>query len=160
MLYAAFALLLIPSPQQASAPSLSEHDRTAAFTTAGLRRQGGTWRSDCGDPGTASYSGGDIETVRDLNGDGRPDAVLVEGSVYCYGMTGQGYWLVSKQADGKWRLLASGTGILRFLATKGTGGWPDMEIGGPGFCFPVHRFDGQAYRQHRLEYEGKACQRN
>lgn len=160
MFVAAFAFLLSPLPQQASPPRLTEPDRTSAFTAAGLRRQGGTWRSDCGDPGTASYSAGDIEMVGDLNGDGRPEAVLVEGSVYCYGMTGQGYWLVSQQADGKWRLIASGTGILRFLPTKGTGGWPDMEIGGPGFCFPVHRFDGRAYRPHRLEYEGKACRRN
>lgn len=160
MLVPAFALLLTPVAPQASAPALGDTDRRAAFAAAGMKRAGGKWRSDCGDPGTASYSAGDVETVRDLNGDGRPEAVLVEGSVYCYGMTGQGYWLVSKRADGTWRLLARGTGILRFLSTKGAGGWPDMEVGGPGFCFPIHRFDGRAYRYDRMEYNGKPCRRN
>jgi hypothetical protein len=47
--------------------------------------------------------------------------------------------------------------MLSFLTTKGVGGWPDIEIGGPGFCFPVERWNGKQYVLHRYEYEGKRC---
>jgi hypothetical protein len=84
--------------------------------------------------------------VTDLNGDGLPDAVISEGGTYCYGNTGQGYWLVSKLPSGNWKLMTNGTGILEFLKTKGTGGWPDVSVGGPGFCFPVERWNGREYK--------------
>jgi hypothetical protein len=49
------------------------------------------------------------------------------------------------------------TAMPNFLATKGVGGWPDIEMGGPGFCFPVWRWNGKAYALNRFEYEGKRC---
>jgi hypothetical protein len=53
--------------------------------------------------------------------------------------------------------MIGGSGIPEFLRTKGAGGWPDISIGGPGFCFPVARWNGKVYAQHRFEYEGKRC---
>ena len=72
-------------------------------------------------------------------------------------MAGTGFSIVSKQANGRWKLIANGIGIASFLPTKGVGGWPDIEIGGPGFCFPVERWNGHEYRPHGYEYEGKVC---
>jgi hypothetical protein len=153
-----------PSPATASSaapPSgqtqLSAADTSAAFQAAGFKNSGGQWRSDCDDPGTPSYSPGSIERVADLNGDGQPEVVIVEGGTYCYGMTGQGYWLVSQRRDGRWQLMDRGTGLVEVLATKGSDGWPDLSIGGPGFCFPVLRWNGRDYQQQRWEYDGKAC---
>lgn len=137
--------------------TLAAADQAAAFKAAGFSQRGGQWRSPCDDPGTASYSPGRIDQVRDLNGDGHPEAVITEGGTYCYGMTGTGYAIVSQQADGRWKLISSATGIPNFLGSKGAGGWPDIEIGGPGFCFPVERWNGKAYVLHRHEYEGKRC---
>jgi hypothetical protein len=37
------------------------------------------------------------------------------------------------------------------------GGWPDISVGGPGFCFPVMRWNGRAYVRRRMEYDGKPC---
>lgn len=136
---------------------LSPADETAAFKAAGYLLKGKQWRA-CDDP-TPTYTPGSIEEVRDVNGDGLPEAVITEGSTFCHGNTGVGYSLVSKQANGSWRLITNGTGILSFLTTKGVGGWPDVEIGGPGFCFPVQRWNGQKYVLHRQEYEGKPCRR-
>ena len=65
--------------------------------------------------------------------------------------------LVSKQADGKWKLVLEASGVPEFLKTKGTGGWPDISVGGPGFCFPVLRWNGRNYANQRREYEGKPC---
>jgi hypothetical protein len=157
ILFATAAVVLFSSPAFASSVELSTADQVAAFKVAGFTLKGKQWRSTCDDPGTASYTPGAIDEVRDLNGDGRPEALLTEGGSYCYGDTGAGYNLVSKQADNNWKLITSGTGMITFLATKGVGGWPDIEIGGPGFCFPVERWNGHEYALQRHEYDGKPC---
>jgi hypothetical protein len=152
------ASLFVLAPLVAApASELSASDQEAAFKAAGFTKRGQQWRSACEDPGTASYQPGNIETVRDLNGDGRPEAVITEGGTYCYGHTGTGFVLVSKQADGSWKSVYSATGMASVLATRGKDGWPDIEVGGPGFCFPVVRWDGREYKLNRHEYEGKSC---
>ena len=125
-------------------------DTAAAFKAAGYKAKGQIWFG-CAE--------GRLSEVRDINGDGLPEAILTEGGTECHGMTGQGYSLVSKQSNGTWKLVSGGTGILSFLKGPGVRGWPDIEIGGPGFCFPVHRWNGQTYVLHRFEYEGKRCKR-
>lgn len=135
---------------------LAPADSEAAFKAAGFAKAGGVWRS-CDDPGTASYTPGAIESVADVNGDGLPEAVITESSMFCYGNQGSSYVVVSKQGPGRWRRMTAGSGMVTFLKTKGVGGWPDIEIGGPGFCFPVERWNGRAYARVRFEYEGKPC---
>jgi hypothetical protein len=127
------------------------------FKAAGFIRRGSEWRSDCDDPGTPSYEPGKIETVEDINADGRPEAVVTEGGSFCYGDTGTGFTLVSKRADGSWAKLFQSTGIPEFLPTRGTGNMPDISVGGPGFCFRVVRWNGSNYADNRFEYEGKRC---
>ena len=147
-----------PAPATVGSPAstkLSPADEAAAFKAAGFAKRGNTWRN-CDDP-TPTYSAGQVDQVIDLNGDGLPEALIVEGGSYCYGNTGQAYWLVSKTTDGRWKLVTNNTGIAQFLKTKGSGVWPDISVGGPGFCFPVERWNGSAYKQQRWEYEGKPC---
>lgn len=139
---------------QAASPVL---DEAAIFTAAGFHQEDGHW-AKCGDPGTVSYTPGAIESPGDLNGDGLPEAVVTEGGSYCFGMTGQGYTLMSQQADGGWKLITENIGVPGFLDSKGADGWPDIEVGGPGFCFPVQRWNGSEYGTDRFEYEGKPCQ--
>ena|SRR6187551_251220 len=148
--------LSLAVPAAAQPATLAPADQAAAFTAAGFKRVDGQWRA-CEDPGTASYSPGAIEQVADLNGDGHPEAIISESSGFCYGMQGAGYALVSKQSDGAWKLITSGSGIPNPLQTKGAGGWPDLEIGGPGFCFAVERWNGSEYQLHRYQYDGKPC---
>ena len=38
-------------------------------------------------------------------------------------------------------------------------GWQDVEIGGPGFCFPVMRWNGKQYAVLRHEDRPRAPQR-
>lgn len=135
---------------------LGADDDAGAFGAAGFTLQSDGWHG-CDDPGTASYVPGQIEQLADLNGDGLPEAIISEASTYCFGNVGMGFSLVSKQADGVWKLLASGQGIATVLSTRGVGNWPDLEIGGPGFCFPVMRWNGTEYAPHRREYDGKPC---
>jgi hypothetical protein len=155
--FLALAALLPTSALAAPAPiSLTPADQTAAFRAAGFKKVGTQWQG-CGDPGTAGYSPGTIAEVADLDGDGRPEAIVTEDSSYCFGNTGTGYAVVSKLANGAWKLMTGGPGIVTVLKTKGVAGWPDLEIGGPGFCFPVERWNGRDYVLNRRQYEGKPC---
>lgn len=147
------ALLSVAATAQVA---LAPADRDAAFRAAGFLNTGGVWRG-CDDPGTAGYTPGSIEQVEDVNGDNLPEAVITESSSFCYGAAGAGYVVVSKQGPARWRRITQGTGMVRFLKTKGVGGWPDIEIGGPGFCFPIERWNGREYVRVRFEYEGKRC---
>ena len=159
---AAYSSEQAPPPPPAAgvtrpAPANAARDE-AIFRAAGFKKTRRGWESGCDDPSAGSvYEPGVIDQVKDLNGDGRPEAVVIEGGSLCYGNTGTAFSLVSQQADGSWKLIHESIGIPEFLATKGVGGWPDISVGGPGFCFPVMRWNGRTYVRQRMEYQGKPC---
>lgn len=142
-----------PASAQA-APKVGAAETAAIFKAAGAVQRGGKWLLCAEQPDS---TGASIDAYRDLNGDGRPEALLGEDGTFCYGFAGHGYQLLSKQANGSWKVMDSNSGFANFLKTKSKDGWPDIEVGGPGFCFPVLRWNGKAYALNRHEYEGKAC---
>lgn len=152
------SLLLVSTVSHGQAdpasPVVPKAEQAKIFAAAGAVKRGKGWTL-CGDD--PRNQGASIEVYRDVNGDGRPEAVVVDGSTFCYGFTGAGYVLLTRNATGKWTVIDGGQGMVDFLKSKGVGGWPDIRIGGPGFCFPVMRWDGEAYNLHRHEYEGKRC---
>ena len=150
----AVATVMAPAFAAPSVPMLPAAERAAIFKAAGAKLTHGKWLICADDPQAA---GATIDEVRDINGDGRPEAVVSEGGSFCYGATGTGFTLLSKQANGSWLKITDDVGIPQFLSTKGIGGWPDLSIGGPGFCFPVQRWNGKAYMVNRFEYEGRSC---
>lgn len=137
-------LWMIAAAAAAEAPP---PERAKIFRAAGFAQRNGRWEG-CGDPGTAAYEPGRIEHYGDLNGDGRPEAVVTEGSSYCFGNTGTGFTLLTRAATGAWRKLHQSQGVATFLKTRANG-WPELEVGGPGFCFPVLRWNGMAFARHR-----------
>lgn len=143
-------------PQPGDEAAVEQISDDEIFKAAGFEFSEGDWRK-CGDPGSASYEPGAIMERGDFNGDGFPDALVTEGGTYCFGMTGYGYTLVSRGPDGAWRIMDERIGIPEFLGTLGADGWPDIEVGGPGFCFPVMRWNGSEYVANRTEYEGSPC---
>jgi hypothetical protein len=150
----------IPAPAGASvepgtAGRLAAADQAAAMRAGGFVLKGGAWHG-CDGQSDARIA---PEDVRDLNGDGRPEVVITDESTDCYGMTGQGFALVTQGPDGQWRKVEGEAGIPTFLKT-GAGGWPDLEVGGPGLCHPVLRWNGQAYAFHHDKEERRgACRR-
>ncbi len=147
-------MLLLVAMLAASVPAA---EQAAIFKAAGFTRAGGKWHTDCDQPDSGYYGPGEIETYRDLNGDGRPEAVVTEGGSFCYGNTGTGFWLLSKQSNGSWKTLFQSPGMAEFLTTRGMNKMPDISVGGPGFCFSVVRWNGKAYVHNRFQYEGKPC---
>lgn len=146
------ALLALATQASAQAPAASGSaaDRNAAFRAAGLTQTGGRWVGCEGSPA-------EIE-VRDLNGDGRPDAVVTDSGIACYGRDEQGFRIVTKDANGAWKRLFENSGVPTFLTTRGAGGWPDIKNGGPGFCHAVLRWSGSDYVRVRWMAESPgAC---
>ncbi|TCM22283.1 hypothetical protein EDF56_101970 [Novosphingobium sp. PhB165] len=94
--------------------------------------------------------------LKDINGDGHPEALITAESTECFGMAGAGFQLL-RQTPAGWQLMANETGIATFQTTRGVDGYPDIEISGPGFCFPIARWSGSEYKTIRFAYEGKTC---
>ena len=82
--------------------------------------------------------------------------MVTESSAYCYGHTGTGFTLLTRSSAGAWTKLHESEGVANFLKTR-SNGWPELEVGGPGFCFPVLRWNGKAFVTHRHAYSGKRC---
>ena len=61
-------------------------------------------------------------------------------------------------ADGSDRTLRAD--LMKQLATRvpfEVPAAPELEVGGPGFCFPVLRWNGRAFAPSRHAYDGKPC---
>jgi hypothetical protein len=89
----------------------------------------------------------------DLNGDGRPELSVNGGNTCSAGSTGAVLWLLGRGPDGRYRLVLS-TLALGYRATgHRVDGYPDLVLGGPGFCHAVWRWTGSEYAFDRNEPE-------
>lgn len=144
-------------PAPTTLATLTPADRTAIFTAAGAKRFGKVWKM-CEEEPSASAT---IEKLWDANGDGRPEALITESGTFCWGRDEAGFALITRTPDGRWSRLEGGQGIAEFKPPKGVDGWPDLEIGGPGFCFPVSRWNGKEFALHHFnEYMKGNCADN
>lgn len=79
----------------------------------------------------------------DLNGDGQLEVMTQEfGS--CFGRAGVQMNLYIKDKSGKWQPQFGFPGSPKILEAKNQG-FPDIEVLGPGTCFPVWRYNGKQY---------------
>jgi hypothetical protein len=144
--------------QLPEARDLPETERNALFRAADIQPIGGGKWSGCPDD-PSGHSEAEVSMVRDLNGDDRPEALILDGGTFCYGHVGVGSTVLTKTATGSWKVLYTNQGFVNFLVSRGTDGFPDIEAGLPGFCFPYFRWNGQEYELiARLSDEGKACE--
>ena len=86
--------------------------------------------------------------VTDLNGDGQPEAFVTVQGACMGGMAGAHVDLFIKDKAGRWHSQFGFPGMHTVLETRHLG-YPDIEIGGPGNCFPVWRWNGRAYALHK-----------
>lgn len=129
-----------PVPAAASKPDAA---KVVAEATAGRLKAetGKVFDEGCG--AEVDYQA----DVVDLNGDGQPE-VFTQLQSGCYGMAGVQLDLLIKGKDGKWSSQFGFPGMYTILETKNLG-YPDIEIGGPGTCFPVWRWNGKSYALHK-----------
>ena len=84
----------------------------------------------------------------DLNGDGQLEVFTKEYGSCIGGRTGVHMNLYIKTKAGLWKAQFGFPGMYKILTTQSKG-YPDIEIGGPGTCFPIWRWDGQKYDIHK-----------
>ena len=123
----------------ASLSSVSAADARAIYKAVGLTEREGKLFNACGE-----IVKPELEAV-DLNSDGRTEVfVTIPGS--CQGgSAGTELSLLIKGSKGRWNVnLGFPAGGYKLLTTRHMG-FPDIEIGGPGSCFPVWRWNGQQY---------------
>lgn len=82
--------------------------------------------------------------VIDLNSDGQPEVFTQIFGTCLGGAAGVSMNLYIKGADGRWHPQFGFPGVYQVLATRNKG-YPDIEIGGPGSCFPIWRWNGKEY---------------
>jgi len=87
-------------------------------------------------------------TVVDLNGDGQPEVFTQVYGTCLGGMAGVLLNLYVRNSAGQWKPQFGFPGMYEILKT-GNQGYPDIEIGGPGFCFPVWRWNGREYALYK-----------
>jgi hypothetical protein len=85
----------------------------------------------------------------DINGDGKEEIFVSFGNTYTSGNTGQSIVVFVKDASGKYQRQLGFPGTVPDALPAATNKYPDLVIGGPGFEFPVWRWNGKEYALHR-----------
>lgn len=144
--------------QTPEARALPVSERTAVFRAAGVQAVGGGRWTGCTED-ASGRSEAQLAMIEDINGDGRPDAMIRDSGSYCNGYAGVASTVLTQTSTGAWSVMLSTQGFINFLESRGADNYPDIEVGLPGFCFPYRRWNGDEYAiAARLDNEGKPCQ--
>lgn len=144
-LFTATAVLSIAVPTTstfAAEPTSDAQIITEATGGKLLDTRGSYFDTDCQQ--SVDY---DAEVV-DLNQDGQPEVFTNVHGTCLGGMAGMSMDLYIKNKSGQWVSQFGFPGVYKILET-GNEGYPDIEIGGPGACFPVWRWNGAKYDIHK-----------
>lgn len=94
----------------------------------------------------------------DLNEDGVVEVFVTAGNSCTSGMAGFTIHLFVKDAEGRYAPHLGFPGMLSRVLEASNLGFPDLAIGGPGFCEAVLRWDGATYRfDHNEATEPGGC---
>ena len=96
--------------------------------------------------------------IKDINGDA-VDEIIVEhyasGAAGCFGHAGSDISLLISDGKGGWTDAFGFPGSDLAFHPRTDSAWPDIEILGPGFCFPVWRYHEGSYGIWRTCEDGK-----
>ena len=145
----AWLALLVSSSTLAVAPAWDESKVIREATGGQLKAPKGKYfDKTCNQ--TLDYEA----TVVDLNGDGQPEVFTQVEGTCLGGMAGVFLNLYVKNSAGRWQPQFGFPGMYETLKT-GNKGYPDILIGGPGFCHPVWRWNGSQYALYKQVAEQK-----
>lgn len=157
----------VPAPSKSSeAPSVSEvglspvaqklfHGVASKLTNDGKNKVAAAskFAVSKSDKNLFSFEGDDeapfaVEViVTDLNDDGTEEIIFQWGNSYWSGQAGTSCLLLVKNPkNGSYEQNLGFPGIAEIRDTK-TNGYRDLLIGGPGFEFPVYKWNGKSYEQ-------------
>jgi hypothetical protein len=147
------------TPEQAGAAlvfandngGLSQAEQLAIYQSLGIKLDStgkGFLDTSCDQPA------GVVVSFPDLNGDGTKEVLVFFGNSCTSGMTGSSVLLFIKNSAGAYSSNFGFPGASADPQPTSNLGYPDLLIGGPGFCFPIWRWDGTSYQYLKNEPQG------
>lgn len=138
------------TPEQAGAAllfaadqgGLPESERVALYQGLGLKLDStgkGFLDTSCDQPADA------VVTFSDWNGDGHKEILVIFGNTCTSGMAGSSAVLFIKDSAGQYQPNLGFPASSAEPQSTSNQGYPDLLVGGPGFCFPLWRWTGTAY---------------
>ena len=85
----------------------------------------------------------------DLNKDGKEEIFIGFGNSYTSGNTGSSIVAFIMNAAGVYEMNFGFPGMMPDVLTTVNKGYPDLIVGGPGFEFPVFRWNGKVYYNYK-----------
>ena len=82
--------------------------------------------------------------ITDMNKDGNEEVFIVMESSALFGNKGQDFMLYIKNSKGNFVKDPDLSGGIAMILSSKNPGYPDIAVGGPGFEFPVCRWDGKS----------------
>jgi hypothetical protein len=144
-----FLLAVVP------ALALSDRDRAAAVKAAKAHTLDGYIQcgKEMGRPVVLDHE------PMDLNGDGIEELMITarheDGGAACFGRVGVSKTLMIRSSSGEWKANLGFMNDPITVMPEKSGGFPDLELGGPGFCHPIWRWNGAEYDLYRRCVNGK-----
>jgi hypothetical protein len=124
---------------------LSQAEKSTIFQQSGLTLSKDQKQFAVKDEENVEYPFGASAYNLDMNGDGKEEVFVVFGNSYTSGMTGSSVILFIKDAGGKYQTHLGFPSTTPSMLPFKNKGYPDLVLGGPGFVFPVWRWNGKTY---------------
>lgn len=125
----------------------AEKNKIAALT--GFVLSGNKDQPFAMDKDSKDYPFSAVVSPTDLNKDGSEEIFVTFGNSYTSGNTGSSIALYIKNASGTYTPHLGFPGISPDILTTTNLGYPDILVGGPGFEFPVLRWNGKTYDNYK-----------
>ena len=127
---------------------LSEEEQSEIFAQLGLRISDDAKvlvDETCGQPVTYAVE------FRDLNADGTDEVIVDAGNGCMSGAAGTSVTVFRRAPSGGYEPVLGLPGMIAEVREAANIAYPDLLVGGPGFCFGLWRWDGEQYAHFRNE---------
>lgn len=129
--------------------SITIHEKNFIAQKTGFVLSGNKDHPFALDKDSKEYPFGVVLMPADLNKDGKEEIFISFGNGYTSGNTGSSIVLFIKNAAGVYEMNFGFPGMSPDILTTANKGYPDLVVGGPGFEFPVFRWNGKIYDNYK-----------
>ncbi|MEP6594430.1 MAG: hypothetical protein ABJA71_00725 [Ginsengibacter sp.] len=123
---------------------LSDETKNTIFDNLGFKLSKDA-KQFISDDASAEYPFDALVYTTDLNKDSKEEVFILFGNTFTSGMTGSSIIVFIVDKNGTYKMNMGFPGTLPDVLSTANLGYPDLLIGGPGFEFPVWRWNGKVY---------------
>lgn len=124
---------------------LTASEKNQIATSLGFILSGDKDQPFASDKDSKDFPFGTMVYPTDMNKDDKEEIFVSFGNTYTSGNTGSSIALFIKDAKGVYTSQLGFPGTVPDILATANQGYPDLLIGGPGFEYPVWRWNGKSY---------------